>query len=88
MAAVGEIGPKARWGEIIAAQHIAARNAVMECYAQLLPDQADVAAVSPARCTGRYSMTRNSISERWRDDFVLEAKQLAPAPSSVDPISP
>jgi hypothetical protein len=40
MAAVGEIGPKARWGEIIAAQHIAARNAVMECYAQLLLDQA------------------------------------------------
>jgi hypothetical protein len=52
MAAVGEIGPKARWGAIIAAQHIAAHNAVMECYAQLLPDQADVAAVSPAGAPG------------------------------------
>ena len=52
MAAVGEIGPKARWGARIAAQHIAAHNAVMECYAQLLPDQADVAAVSPAGAPG------------------------------------
>ena len=47
MAAVGEIGPKARWGEIIAALHIASHNAVMECYAQLLLDQAEVAAVAP-----------------------------------------
>jgi hypothetical protein len=52
MAAVGEIGPKARWGEIIAAQHIASHNAVMECYAQLLLDQAEVAAVSPAGARG------------------------------------